>query len=85
MDSDGTVVKVEFYEGANKIGEDSSTPYSFSWNNARVRNYSLTARAIDNDSAIASSGVVDITVTNAPPPPPEDVVLLREIRDALKK
>ena len=31
-DIDGTVTKVEFYEGTTKLGEDTTSPYSFTWN-----------------------------------------------------
>src|SRR6185503_9273693 len=30
-DSDGTVSKVEFFQGTTKLGEDASSPYSFTW------------------------------------------------------
>jgi hypothetical protein len=30
-DSDGTVARVEFFDGAAKIGEDSTSPHSISW------------------------------------------------------
>ena len=30
-DSDGSITKVEFYNGATKLGEDASSPYSFTW------------------------------------------------------
>ena len=32
-DSDGTVSKVEFFNGATKLGESLDAPYSFAWNN----------------------------------------------------
>ena len=30
-DSDGTVSKVEFFEGENKLGEATTSPYRFTW------------------------------------------------------
>jgi hypothetical protein len=30
-DSDGSVSKVEFFNGATKLGEDTTAPYSFAW------------------------------------------------------
>lgn len=68
-DADGTVTKVEFYEGVNKLGEDLSSPYSFSWNNVAAGSYTLTAKATDNTGLITTSPVVNITVasTNTPP------------------
>ena len=32
-DLDGTVTKVEFYSGVTLLGEDLSSPYSFTWSN----------------------------------------------------
>jgi RHS repeat-associated protein len=68
-DSDGTVAKVEFFNGASKLGEDTTAPYSFSWTNVAAGSYTLTAKATDNDGAVTTSTEVSITV-NAPSPPP---------------
>ncbi|HYG38265.1 MAG TPA: Ig-like domain-containing protein [Cytophagales bacterium] len=67
-DTDGTISKVEFFNGTNKLGEDLSAPYSFTWTNVAAGSYSLTAKATDNLSASGSSSVVNITVNgnNAP-------------------
>jgi YD repeat-containing protein len=65
-DSDGTVSKVEFFEGSNKLGEDLSAPYSFNWTGVSAGTYSVTAKAIDNLGGISMSAAVAITV-NAPP------------------
>jgi hypothetical protein len=43
-DADGTVTKVEFFNGTTKLGEDTTAPYSFSWNNVGAGTYSLRAR-----------------------------------------
>ncbi|MGH9315576.1 MAG: Ig-like domain-containing protein [Thermoanaerobaculia bacterium] len=67
-DSDGSVVKVEFFQGAAKLGEDATSPYSFLWSGAAVGSYSLTARATDNLGATTTSTAVNVTVsTNSPP------------------
>ena len=60
-DDDGSITKVEFLNGATKLGEDTSSPYSFTWNNVAAGNYSLTARATDNEGA-SSTDVVSISV-----------------------
>lgn len=59
----GTVSKVEFYNGATKLGEDTTSPYSLAWTNVSAGTYALTARAIDNDGGITNSSVVNITVS----------------------
>jgi endoglucanase len=61
-DADGTVSRVEFYNGSTKLGEDLSSPYSFSWTNVAAGSYTLTAKAYDNMSAVTTSGAVSITV-----------------------
>ncbi|MES2923539.1 MAG: Ig-like domain-containing protein [Verrucomicrobiota bacterium] len=63
-DADGTIARVEFYNGGTKLGEDSSVPYSFTWNGAISGTYSLTATAVDNENRATLSNVVSITVTN---------------------
>ncbi|MBC7486888.1 MAG: PQQ-dependent sugar dehydrogenase [Cytophagaceae bacterium] len=59
---DGTISKVEFYNGAVKLGEDLTTPYSYSWTNVTAGSYAITAKAYDNLNASASSTVTNITV-----------------------
>ena len=67
-DTDGTIVRVEFYQGAALLGSVAAAPYNFSWNNVAGGNYSLTAKAVDNKGAVTTSAVVNITVkSNAPP------------------
>ncbi len=69
-DSDGNVTKVEFFRNGTKIGEDLSSPYSFTWNNASSGSYSLIAKAIDDDNAIGESTAVNISVGSTNPPNP---------------
>jgi hypothetical protein len=64
-DPDGTISKVEFFEGANKLGEDLSDPYSFSWTNVSAGTYSLTVRATDNRGATFTSAPISISVTSS--------------------
>ncbi|MBI1761205.1 MAG: NPCBM/NEW2 domain-containing protein, partial [Acidobacteria bacterium] len=64
-DGDGTIARVEFYQGATKLGEDTSAPYTFAWTNVAAGSYSLTARAVDNGSASTNSTAINVTVTPA--------------------
>ncbi|GGK14740.1 hypothetical protein GCM10007962_06230 [Yeosuana aromativorans] len=61
-DLDGTVTLVEFYDGATKIGEDSTQPYSFVWSGASLGDHVLTAKAIDDNSGSMISSSINITV-----------------------
>uniref|UniRef100_UPI00055255C1 Ig-like domain-containing protein n=1 Tax=Aquimarina macrocephali TaxID=666563 RepID=UPI00055255C1 len=62
-DSDGTISKVEFYNGTTKLGEDTNSPYTYTISNASIGNYTLTAKATDNGGATSTSSVVSISVT----------------------
>jgi hypothetical protein len=66
-DSDGSVVRVEFYNGATKLGEATSSPFTWAWANVPAGSYTLTARAIDNQGATTTSSSVALTVNSAPP------------------
>jgi len=59
-----SITKVQFYNGATLLGEDTSAPYSFTWNNVGSGNYSLTAGVVyDSGSTVASSSV-DIAIAS---------------------
>lgn len=61
-DSDGTVARVEFFDDASKIGEDTTAPYSTSWTPGSAGAHSLTARASDNLGAATTSAAVAVTI-----------------------
>jgi len=62
-DSDGTLSKVDFYQGATLLGTDTTGPtYSYTWGSVAAGSYSLTAKATDNDGAATTSSTVNITV-----------------------
>ncbi|WP_276497258.1 PA14 domain-containing protein [Pontibacter litorisediminis] len=67
-DADGSVTKVEFYQGSVKLGEDTSAPFSYTWTNAATGTYSLTAKAYDNAGASKTSAAVGIVVVNVSEP-----------------
>ncbi len=62
-DSDGSVTLVEFFVNGSKIGEDNTSPYSINWSSPAVANYTLTAKATDNEGAATTSGVINFEVT----------------------
>ncbi|MBC8034121.1 MAG: T9SS type A sorting domain-containing protein, partial [Chitinophagaceae bacterium] len=61
-DADGSIVKVEFYAGSLKLGADSTAPYEYTARNVEAGTYTITALATDNDSALAVSDSIVITV-----------------------
>ncbi len=64
-DPDGTVSKVEFFNGSVKIGEKLTPPYSIIWKDVTAGTYTLTATAKDNLNAKTVSAPVTVTVENA--------------------
>ncbi len=63
-DSDGTITKVEFYNGANLLTSDASSPYSYAFTPGSNGTYMLTAKAYDNLNAVTTSSTVSVTVTS---------------------
>jgi hypothetical protein len=62
-DADGTISKVEFYNGTTLLNSDTTAPYSYSWTNVATGTYSVTAKAYDSAGATATSAAVSITVS----------------------
>jgi hypothetical protein len=61
-DLDGTVAKLEFFNGTLKIGESLTAPYSMTWTKVPAGTYTLTAKATDNTGMTAVSAPVSIQV-----------------------
>jgi hypothetical protein len=62
-DYDGTIAKVEFYAGTNKLGETAASPYTLLWPIPGSGAYQLTAVATDNQGATTVSAPVTISAT----------------------
>ncbi|WP_139922586.1 Ig-like domain-containing protein [Hymenobacter sp. DG01] len=67
-DTDGTITKVEFYQGTTLLGTSTASPYSFTWAGATAGTYSLTAKAFDNAGLSTTSAPVTVTVTGGTTP-----------------
>ena len=62
-DADGSVVRVEFYNGMLKIGETAAgPPYILNWDNPPIGTHTLRAFATDDGGATTASAPVTITV-----------------------
>lgn len=61
-DTDGNVVKVEFYANGGLVGTDTVAPFALVWQNVSAGSYTLTAKATDNDGGVKTSAGVPITV-----------------------
>ena len=66
-DADGTIAKVEFYNGATLLASKTASPYTYSWTGVAYGTYQITAKATDNGGAVTTSSIVNINVTNASP------------------
>ncbi len=66
-DEDGSVSKVEFYNGAiliTTVTEPTNGEYSFLWENVAKGTYSVTAKVFDNEGVSKTSSAVVISVTS---------------------
>lgn len=61
-DPDGTVTKVEFFEGLNLLGEDTTEPYSYIWTSVSEGQYALTAIVTDSNDVTGTSAAVTVNV-----------------------
>ncbi len=61
-DSDGSVVRVDFYSGPQLIRSDTSSPFSASWTNVPAGTYSLRAVATDDAGVTTTSSAIDVVV-----------------------
>lgn len=62
-DPDGSITKVELFNGVEKLYEKTAAPYSFTLKDLPAGSYALKAVATDNLKATSSSSSVDLTVT----------------------
>ncbi len=61
-DFDGTISKVEFYQGTTLISSVTTAPYSATWNPA-AGNYVITAKATDNGGGVSTSQAANVTIS----------------------
>lgn len=65
-DTDGQIARVELYTGETKVGEDTEALYSYSWTGVSTGTYTLTARAVDSQGAVATSNAASVRVNQSP-------------------
>ena len=65
-DTDGTVTKVDFFDGATLVGTATAAPYSVTLTNAALGSHSFTARATDDLGAVTTSSAINVVVNAAP-------------------
>ncbi len=62
-DSDGRVLRVDFFDGPTSLGQATTAPFMFNWTPAAAGTRSLTARATDDSGASTTSAAVSVTVS----------------------
>ncbi|KAF0129465.1 MAG: hypothetical protein FD155_2388 [Bacteroidetes bacterium] len=77
-DSDGSVIKVQFYNGATLLHTDTKYPYYYNWANVAAGTYNITAIATDNAGAQTTSSNVTILV-NTSDTDIKDIIETREL------
>lgn len=60
-DADGSVARVEFYDGGTLLGTDDTAPYAYTWTGVGDGCYRIVAKAVDDQGA-EGTAAVDITV-----------------------
>ncbi len=60
--TNGTISRVDFYDGTTLLGSDTTSPFSFVWSGATVGAHTLTAKATDSNALVSTSTVVGVTV-----------------------
>jgi hypothetical protein len=63
-----TVQRVQFYNSATRLGQDSTAPYAMNWSNAVPGTYNLRARLLYDTNLVMDSSVA--TLTFLPPSVP---------------
>jgi hypothetical protein len=66
-DLDGGIARVEFYRDATRVAIDTSAPYTATLTGLAAGSYTITATAVDNLGAAATSVPAIISVTAAAP------------------
>lgn len=83
-DADGTVARVEFYDGDDRLGEDATAPYALTWTPAGAGSHRLIARAYDNLGAASDSAAVLVTVGGGTPGEGPRLAVQRQANGAMR-
>jgi hypothetical protein len=61
-DRNDSIAKVEFFQGETKLGEATSAPYSYTWENMSEGSYVISAKATDSRGLSTTSADVNVSV-----------------------
>lgn len=60
-----SITAVQFLNGTTVLGQDTTAPYSWTWNGVGVGNYNLSARVLYGSGLLANSTPVQVVVSGA--------------------
>jgi hypothetical protein len=63
-DSDGSIQRVDFFNGSTYLGTAYDSPWTYAWTKVPAGSYTIKAVAYDNDGAKATSAGISVTVAN---------------------
>jgi uncharacterized delta-60 repeat protein len=69
IDEDGTITKVQFFNGTTRLHTEDVHPYGFLWVDVPAGNYTLTAKAFDNSGNVTTSNSIKVSVVEENVPP----------------
>ena len=81
-DPDGSIARVEFWQGTTKLGQATGYTFEYTWKNIPAGTYSLFARAYDDFGLYTDTPPVSITVTGSTTPTPTTVTLTQPANNA---
>ena len=65
-DSDGSIARVEFFDGTTLLATVATPPWTWTWPNARTGRHAVGARATDDRGATGSSAITYVVIGDAP-------------------
>ena len=65
-DPDGTVTRIEYFDGAVLIGSAGSAPFTMTWTDAPAGLHAIVARAIDDKGGVTNSPSIGIVIGQPP-------------------
>ena len=55
---------MDFYEGTNKLSEDTMAPYEYVWQKVKAGEYTLSVTSVDDQGTETGSTSITITVVD---------------------
>jgi sulfur relay (sulfurtransferase) complex TusBCD TusD component (DsrE family) len=62
-----SISAVQFYNGSTLLGQATTAPYTFAWNNISAGSYNVSATLVYDSGSTLTSGSTSFSVTNPPP------------------